>query len=84
MRRVILYTRPGCGLCDDVRADLDLLAGETEFELVEINIATSAALSDRFRYLIPVVDVGGGELLTPPLSIRRLRDAITAASDSDG
>ncbi|MEZ4766934.1 MAG: glutaredoxin family protein [Caldilineales bacterium] len=84
MRRVILYAKPGCGLCDDVRADLDVLAGEAEFNLVEIDITTNPALFDRFRYLIPVVDVGGGELLTPPLSIRRLRDAITAASDSNG
>ena len=61
-------------------ADLDLLAGEIEFTLLEIDITTNEALFERFRYLIPVVDIDDGELLTPPHSIRRLRDAIAAAS----
>lgn len=82
--RVTLYTKADCTLCDDVRADLDLLAGETGFELREIDITSSDRLFERFRYLIPVVDIGGGELLTPPLSMRRLRDAITAASTPNG
>lgn len=78
--QITLYTKADCCLCDDVRADIDLLAGEIDFTLLEIDITTDAALFQRFRYLIPVIDLGGGELLTPPHSIRRLRDAIAAAS----
>ena len=84
MRRVTLYGKSDCGLCDDARADLDLLAGEHDFELTEIDITISPDAFERFRYLIPVVDIDGGELLTPPLTIRRLRDAITAASERHG
>ena len=77
---VTLFGKADCSLCDDVCADLDLLAGEIEFTLLEIDITTNEALFERFRYLIPVVDIDDGELLTPPHSIRRLRDAIAAAS----
>ena len=77
---VTLFGKADCSLCDDVRADLDLLAGEIEFTFLEIDITTNEALFERFRYLIPVVDIDDGELLTPPHSIRRLRDAIAAAS----
>ena len=80
--RVTLFGKADCSLCDDVRADLDLLAGEIDFTLLEIDITTNEALFERFRYLIPVVDIDDGELLTPPHSIPRLRDAIAAARAS--
>lgn len=82
--QVTLYGKAECSLCDEARADLDLLAGELDFDLTEIDITTSEAWFERFRYLIPVVDINGGELLTPPLTIRRLRDAITTASERNG
>lgn len=82
--QVTLYGKAGCSLCDETRADLDLLAGELEFDRTEIDITTNEEWFDRFRYLIPVIDIDGGELLTPPLTIRRLRDAITAASTRNG
>lgn len=77
--QVTLYGKPDCRLCDAVRDDLELLAGETDFTLIEIDITGEPALNDRFRYLIPVVDIGDGGLLTPPHSMARLRSALAAA-----
>ncbi len=82
--KVTLYGKAACSLCDETRADLDLLAGELDFDLTEIDITINEEWFERFRYLIPVVDIDGGDLLTPPLTIRRLRDAIMAASERNG
>lgn len=82
--QVTLYGKSQCSLCDETRADLDLLAGEMAFDLMEIDITTNTEWFERFRYLIPVVDIDGGDLLTPPLTIRRLRNAIMAASQQNG
>lgn len=75
-RLVTLYSREGCHLCEDVREDLRLLEGEQGITVRELDITTDAALFSRFQHLIPVVDVEGGALLTAPISIRQLREAI--------
>ena len=39
MVRLRLYTRPGCGLCDEMRREVDELLGETprEWELIDVD-----------------------------------------------
>ena len=80
--RVTLYTRPGCHLCDAVREDLRLLEYETDLSVQSVDITTDPALLSRVRTLIPVVDVDGGPLLTPPITIRRLREALAEVYSS--
>ena len=60
--RVILYSRPGCHLCDEARAILDRMRERTPFEVDEINIETDDALHARYLERIPVVAVDGEEL----------------------
>lgn len=64
--RVTLYTRPACPLCDELKADLLALQAELGFEWTERNIEADATEFARFRYLVPVLDIEGGELLYPP------------------
>jgi len=73
---IILYTKPGCHLCDDVLEDLRLLGYEMDLMVETVDITSAPALLERFQTLIPVVDVDGGPLLTPPITIRRLREAL--------
>jgi glutaredoxin len=76
---VTLYSKPDCGLCEEVKADLLALQPQIAFGLHEVNIEQEPALFERFRYLIPVVDIEGGELLYPPHSIHQLYGALVAA-----
>ena len=76
MHHIILYTKPGCHLCDGVLEDLRLLAFEMDLSVATVDITSDPALFERFQNLIPVVDVEGGPLLTPPITIRRLREAL--------
>jgi hypothetical protein len=77
---VILYTRPGCSLCDETRTALDdLLAGRaaggrSTAIVVERDIESDPDLERAFFAEIPVVEVGGRRLTlaTSPARIERL------------
>ena len=59
MSKVVLYTKPGCCLCDEVKAQLGRLRAKHLFELSEVNILDDAAAYARFREEIPVVFIDG-------------------------
>ena len=61
MHRVRLYSRPGCGLCDEARSVLLAQAARTPFELEEIDVETDDALELAYGIRIPVVLVDGVE-----------------------
>ncbi len=77
--QVVLYSKPGCHLCDMAKADLLDLASEIGFVLQVKDILTDPVLFDRFRYLIPVVDIEDGPLLYPPMEYLALRQALVDA-----
>lgn len=80
-RTVTLYSRPGCHLCDDVHDDLDLLQAELDIRVDVVNIDTEPEAFRRYRYLIPVVDIEDGPVLTPPITRGQLYQALTAGGD---
>jgi glutaredoxin len=57
-RRLVLYTRPGCHLCDDARAALE----EVGEPFAEIDIEIDDALLAKYLERIPVVTLDGEEL----------------------
>jgi glutaredoxin len=59
--RVVLYTRPGCHLCDDARAMLERARVTAPFELQERDIEDDDALLRRYLERIPVIEVDGEE-----------------------
>jgi glutaredoxin len=62
VRTVTLYTRPGCHLCDEARADLERVRDEVEFLLEEVDITSDDALHARYLERIPVIALDGDEL----------------------
>jgi glutaredoxin len=67
-----LYSKPGCHLCDDVRATLDELRPEHAFALEEIDITTDAELFARYRFDIPVLMRDGHEVARGRITDREL------------
>jgi glutaredoxin len=59
--RVILYSRPGCHLCDAARAVLEAERARTRFELREVNVQDDDALERAYGVRIPVVEIDGDE-----------------------
>ena len=76
---LILYSRPGCHLCDEARAIVQGLLEDRAARsqplarFREIDITTDPDLERRFFDAIPVVELGGDrlELATSPARIRR-------------
>jgi uncharacterized membrane protein len=69
MTRVVLYTREGCGLCDDVKQMLLKLQASLPHELVEVDIESDADLSARYNDRIPVLKIGPYTLEAPIESV---------------
>ncbi len=77
---LVLYMRPGCGLCEEARAAIDLLIadradhGRSVPIVVERNIDEDPALHRELFDRIPVIELGSGrlELATSVARLRRL------------
>lgn len=80
--KVTLYSKPDCPLCDELKAELDGLRDQFEFTLVERNIEDDNVDFERYRYLIPVLDIEGGPILYPPHTWHATSQALSAAADS--
>ena len=57
--QVILYTRPGCHLCEEARAEIQAAGCVDEYQLEEVNIETDPQLVELYGWEIPVVHING-------------------------
>jgi glutaredoxin len=80
MSQVIVYSRPGCHLCEDALAAIAALHDEGyRFELLEIDIESDDSLLRRLLERIPVVEVDGkvvSELILDETSLRSRLDTV--------
>ncbi|HSD48176.1 MAG TPA: glutaredoxin family protein [Pyrinomonadaceae bacterium] len=58
---VIVYSRPGCHLCDEAKAAIQSAGCDDQFTLEEINIESDPELLRKYKYDIPVVTIDGAE-----------------------
>jgi hypothetical protein len=61
VRTVILYSRPGCCLCDDAREILERVRRRRPFDLLDRDIENDDALLLAYLERIPVVTIDGVE-----------------------
>jgi glutaredoxin len=59
MIALTIYSRPGCHLCDEMKAVVRRVAQSVPLQLEEIDISTSRELEDRYGLEIPVLLVEG-------------------------
>lgn len=62
MVSVVLYSRPGCHLCDEARVVIEAERARTPFDLEDVDVSTDDALELEYGIRIPVVLVDGREL----------------------
>ena len=81
MTEVVVYSRPGCHLCEEVVAEIVAIHAEgREFELREVDIESEEGLLRRLLERIPVVEVEG-EVVS---ELRLDADALRARLDTVG
>jgi glutaredoxin len=61
VHRVVLYSRPGCHLCDVAREAIEGVRARVPFAFEEIDIERDEALELDYGIRIPVVSVDGEE-----------------------
>jgi glutaredoxin len=60
--RFVLYSRPGCGLCEEMRSALDRLPAARGYPLDVLDVDADAAARARYGHKIPVL-LYAGELV---------------------
>jgi glutaredoxin len=74
--RVIIYSRPGCHLCDEAKEIIKAARCLDEYTLEEINIESDPDLLSRYRYDIPVITINGVEAFRHRLTAREFREKL--------
>ncbi|MCA1594651.1 MAG: glutaredoxin family protein [Acidobacteria bacterium] len=73
---VIIYTKPGCHLCEEARREIAKAACGDLFTLEEVNIETDPALVRRYGWEIPVVTINGIMAFKNHVRADEFRDAL--------
>jgi hypothetical protein len=77
MRRVVVYSKDGCHLCENVISELENLKAVESFELTIRNITEDPAIYERYKNIIPVVLIDGivklaGATLSNPMDLKQI------------
>ena len=57
----ILYTRSGCGLCDEMKTIVERVGTRITLHLEEIDISTDVELERKYGLEIPVLYINGAK-----------------------
>jgi hypothetical protein len=75
-----IYSRPGCHLCDEMKAVVRTVAQSVPLSLEEIDISTDPDLEARYGLEIPVLIVEGRKAAKYRIGEGELRKMLTARS----
>ena len=75
-----LYTRPGCRLCEEMKAVVRRVQGQVECELAEVDISRDETLLQRYRHHIPVLLADGVEVARIRIGLAELLKALAGAA----
>ena len=82
--RVVLYTKPGCGLCEEMKEAMSNAGCVELYDLEEIDIESDPELLARYRYEIPVLFINGVEAFRHRLRRDEFKAYVTALVDQSG
>lgn len=71
--RVIIYSRPGCHLCDEAKSAMQSAGCSESFTLEEVNIESDKGLLRKYKYDIPVVMIDGVEAFRHRVDVAEFR-----------
>jgi len=71
--QVILYSKPGCHLCEVMKKEVAKADCAELYKLEEINIESNAELFARYRHDIPVLVIDGVEAFRHRLTAESFR-----------
>ena len=75
--RLTFYSKPNCPLCDEARDMLEDLNREFALVVTEVNIFGNPAIYEKYKYLIPVLELENGQVIKARFSEAELRQALS-------
>ncbi len=76
MVKVTLYSKKDCHLCEVAKETLLKLQQEFPFSLEEVDIEKDRAIFEKYKYLIPVIEIDGKEVFTYRVDENELKNLI--------
>ena len=76
LAEVVLYTRPGCHLCDEAKQAIEAANCADRYTLTEVNIESDPLLLDRYKDHIPVTTIDGVEVFRHRVSSEEFRQKL--------
>ena len=77
--RVCIYTRPGCHLCEEAKAEIARAGGSQLFDLEEVDVDSDPRLAALYGYDVPVVTIDGAHAFKHRLAAADFRREIDRA-----
>jgi glutaredoxin len=77
---VVIYSRPGCHLCEEAKAVMRSADCTDLYTLSEVNIETDATLQERYKNDIPVITINGVQAFKHRLTAEAFRRRILRAA----
>ena len=82
--RVVLYSKPGCHLCEEMKAEMSKARCADLYSLEEINIEGDAVLLARYGSEIPVLWINGVEAFRHRLRAEEFKRRVTSLASEQG
>ncbi len=64
MVNITIYSKKNCHLCDVAKEALINIRKEFPFSLIEVDIEKDKAIFEKYKYLIPVIEIDGEKTFT--------------------
>ena len=74
--QVILYTRPGCHLCEEAKQAMEAAGCSDLYTLTEVNIEAGPVLLDLYKDHIPVITIDGIEAFRHRVDSDKFREKL--------
>ena len=76
MTNITVYSKKGCHLCEVALQKLLEIRQEFPFSLTEINIENDEELFQKYKYLIPVIEIDGKEVFNYKIDENKLKELL--------
>ena len=77
MAHITIYSKKGCHLCEVAMQKLLEIRQEFQFSLTEIDIENDEKLFQKYKYLIPVIEIDGKEVFTYKIDENKLKEILS-------
>jgi hypothetical protein len=81
--RLTLYSKPGCHLCDEMKAVIRRVIGNDSL-VEEVDISTDPALMARYGVEIPVLEIDGRKVAKYRITEEKLKRAVEGGKVHEG